>query len=101
MQQKVSKRQVLREAQNLYEENLKLKKEAKSLLQMMFGVCVKLYKLDPSDETFREEGEKEAMFKPEFLKAIKAAASAPKVDVSETKGKKPLINLGAKKEAQQ
>lgn len=94
MQQKVSKRQVLREAQKLYDKNQSLKREAQRLLQMLFGVCVKLYRLDPSDETFKEEGEEEAMFKPEFLKAIKEAAE------NKPDKKSPLIKLGAKKEAQ-
>ena len=71
--QKVSKRQVLREASKLFEENGKLKKECRQLLQMLFGVAVKLYILNPDDESFGE-----GMFKPEFIDQIKKAAEATK-----------------------
>ena len=71
--QKVSKRQVVREASKLFEENSRLKKECQQLLQMMFGVAVKLYMLNPEDESFTGN-----QFKPEFIEQIKKAAETMK-----------------------
>jgi len=97
--QKISKRQILREAQKLYDENQSLKKEANRLLQMMFGVCVKLYRIDPKDNIFREsDNEEEQPLKPSFLKAIKEAANS-KSESESTDTKDPLT--GIKKAVQQ
>ena len=72
--QKVSKRQIVREASKILEENSGLKKERRQLLQMMFGIAVKLYILNPEDEAFQEGKQ----FKPEFVEQIKKAAEAMK-----------------------
>lgn len=71
--QKVSKRQIVREAQKLWEDNSNLKKECQQLLQMMFGVAVKLYIVTPEDDIFTGDS-----FKPEFLEAVKKAAEDTK-----------------------
>ena len=70
MNKKVSYRQLHREAQKLFDENQRLKKELNGLINIMFGFAIKLYKLTPNDESF-------AKLKPEFLEKVKNAASNP------------------------
>ena len=92
MQQKVSKRAVLREATKLYDENQGLKKECQQLLQMLFGAALKLYKIDPADDMFKSE-EDGGSFKNGFLDAIKQAAEdkPPPPEVLEGKSKRSII----------
>ena len=59
---KASRRQLLRESKTLREELQKVN-------QMIFGVLIKLYKLDPEDDVFTKD-----QLKPEFLEMVKKAA---------------------------
>jgi len=70
---RISRRQVLREAGKLNDENMNLKKERGNLFNMLFGIAVKLYQVKPDDEIFVGD-----TFKPEFLAKIKEAAAAQK-----------------------
>ena len=67
--QKVSKRQVLRKASKLYEDNQRMRKEGGHLTQIVFTLAVKLYKIVPDDPYFTGDN-----FTPEFLEAIKKGA---------------------------
>lgn len=68
---KLSRRQILREAQSLFDQVQSLRKENQSLSQIIFGLAVKLYRLSPDDESFTN-----GSFQDLFLKRIKKAAEA-------------------------
>lgn len=70
---KVSKRQVVREASRIMDNLNKVRSENQQLFQIVFGLAVKLYMLNPDDETFHND-----TFKPEFLANIKEAAEGLK-----------------------
>ena len=67
---KVSYRKLQREAEKLFDENGKLKKELNGIVNMFGVFAVKLYRLAPEDEAFSK-------LKPEFMEKIKNAASTP------------------------
>ncbi len=79
--EKVSKRQVVREASRIMDDLRKSRSENQKLFQMVFGLAVRLYILDPDDETFHNDS-----FKPTFLNNIKDAAEKIKDQENLKKG---------------
>jgi len=67
MRNKVSYRQLYREAVKMHDESQGLKKELSGIINILFGFAVKLYKLSPDDKCFEQ-------LKPEFLEKIKNAS---------------------------
>lgn len=66
---KVSKRQLVREAQKIFEENMILKRGRQQTMQLLFGIAVQLYIEAPENEVFTNDN-----LKPEFMEQIKKAA---------------------------